>query len=102
MKLSLNCKHDALEYKLKNGITVDVLRDENFQKMVRNNIEPELELRVERSGVRDLREMAVSESFDKIKDLPGVGDEQRLTQQNFDTQKKLARHRGRTSSKMNG
>ena len=96
---SLNYKHDALEYKLKKGITVDVLRDENFQIMVQNNIEPELELRAERSGVSDLQEMVVSESFDKIKDLPGVGDEQRLTQQNFNTQKKLAQHRGRTSSK---
>lgn len=96
---SLNYKHDALEYKLQKGITVDELRDENFQKIVKNNIEPELELRAKRSGVSNLQEMVVSESFDKIKELPGVGDEQRLTQQNFNTQKKLAQQNERISSK---
>lgn len=96
---SLNYKHDALEYKLQKGITVDELRDENFQKIVKNNIEPELELRAKRSGVSNIQEMVVSESFDKIKELPGVGDEQRLTQQNFNTQKKLAQQNERISSK---
>jgi len=96
---SLNYIHEALDPKLKKGNTVDALRDENFQTMVKNNIEPELELRAKRTGVSNLQEKVVSESFDTIKDLPGVGDKQRLTQQNFNTQKKLAQQSGRTSSK---
>ncbi|KAL9979388.1 hypothetical protein ACROYT_G017042 [Oculina patagonica] len=96
---SLNYKYDALEYKLKKGITVDVLRSENFEAMVKYNIEPEVNFRVKRTGVNDLQEMVVSESFEKIKVLQGVGNEQRLAQQNFNTQKKLAQQNGRISSK---
>ncbi|KAL9979379.1 hypothetical protein ACROYT_G017033, partial [Oculina patagonica] len=96
---SLKYKQDALQYKLKKGITVDVLRNENFEAMVKSNIEPEVNFRVKRTGVNDLQEMVVSESFEKIKVLQGVGDEQRLAQQNFNTQKKLAQQRGRILAK---
>ncbi|KAL9979399.1 hypothetical protein ACROYT_G017057 [Oculina patagonica] len=96
---SMTYKYDALQYKLKKRITVDELRNENFETRVKANIEPEVEFRFERTGVIDLQEMVVSESFDKIKVLQGVGDEQRLAQQNFNTQKKLAQQNGRISSK---
>lgn len=96
---SLNYKYDALKYKLKKGITVDVLRKENFDKMVKSNIQPEVQFRVDRTGVKNLQDMVVSESFEKIKGLPGVGDEQRLSQQNFNSQKKLAQQKGRIKSK---
>lgn len=96
---SLNYKYDALKYKLKKGITVDVLRQENFDKMVKSNIQPEVQFRVDRTGVKNLQDMVVSESFEKIKGLPGVGGEQRLSQQNFNSQKKLAQQKGRIKSK---
>ena len=70
---SLNYKYDALKYKLNEGITVDVLRQENFDKMVKSNIQPEVQFRVDRTGVKNLQDMVVSESFEKIKGLPGVG-----------------------------
>ena len=54
--------------------------------MVKSNIQPEVQFRVDRTGVNNLQDMVVSESFDKIKGLPGVGDEQRLSQQNFNSQ----------------
>ena len=92
-------KYDALAYKLKKGITVDVLRDENFETMVKSNIEPEVELRVKRTGVNNLEEMVMSDSFDKIKVLQGVGDEQRLAQQNFNTQKILGKQKERILSR---
>ena len=46
---TLNNKHEALEYKLKKGISVDVLRDENFQAMIKANIDPEVQLRIKRT-----------------------------------------------------
>ena len=64
---SLNYKYDALKYKLKEGITVDVLRQENFDKMVKSNIQPEVQFRVDRTGVKNLQDMVVSESFKKSK-----------------------------------
>ena len=96
---ALNYKYEALKYKLKKGIKVDVLRDENFQTMVKSNIDPEVELRVKRTGVKDLQEIVVSESFNKIKVLQGVSDEKRLAQQNFNTQTKLGQQRGRARTK---
>jgi len=96
---ALNYKYEALNYKFKKGIKVDVLRDEHFQTMVKSNIDPEVELRVKRTGAKDLQEIVVSESFNKIKVLQRVSDEKRLAQQNFNTQKKLGRQRGRARTK---
>ena len=96
---TLNYKYEALKYKLKKGISIDVLRDENFQTMVKSNIDPEVQLRIKRTGVADLQDIVVSESFDKIKVLQGVSDEQKLAQQNFNSQKKLGQQRFRTKGK---
>ncbi|KXJ06272.1 hypothetical protein AC249_AIPGENE18133, partial [Exaiptasia diaphana] len=62
----LSYQHDKLAYKLKQGITVDVLRQENADAMIKNNIQPEVELRLERTGMVDIQD-----EFDRItpKDL---------------------------------
>ena len=38
-----------------------------FDKMVKSNIQPEVQFRVDRTGVKNLQDMVVSESFKKSK-----------------------------------
>ena len=95
---SLNFKYDGLKYILeKKSENIDVHRV--FQRMVGYNIQTEKDLRLKRTGVKDLQEMVVTESFENIKAFEGVSDEQRLAQENFNTMKKLGQERSRISSR---
>lgn len=95
---SLNFKYDGLKYILeKKSENIDVHRV--FQRMVGYNIQTEKDLRLKRTGVKDLQEMVVTESFENIKAFEGVSGEQRLAQENFNTVKKLGQERSRISSR---
>ena len=95
---SLNFKYDGLKYILeKKSENIDVHRI--FQRMVGYNIQTEKDLRLKRTGVEDLQEMVVTESFENIKAFEGVSSEQRLAQENFNTVKKLGQERSRISSR---
>ena len=95
---SLNFKYDGLKYILeKKSENIDVHRI--FQRMVGYNIQTEKDLRLKRTGVEDLQEMVVTESFENIKAFEGVSGEQRLAQENFNTVKKLGQERSRISSR---
>ena len=95
---SLNFKYDGLKYILeKKSENIDVHRI--FQRMVGYNIQTEKDLRLKRTGVKDLQEMVVTESFENIKAFEGVSGEQRLAQENFNTVKKLGQERTRISSR---
>lgn len=95
---SLNFKYDGLKYILeKKSENIDVHRI--FQRMVGYNIQTEKDLRLKRTGVKDLQEMVVTESFENIKAFEDVSGEQRLAQENFNTVKKLGQERSRISSR---
>ena len=95
---SLHFKYDGLKYILeKKSENIDVHRI--FQRMVGYNTQTEKDLRLKRTGVKDLQEMVVTESFENIKALEGVSGEQRLAQENFNTVKKLGQERSRISSR---
>lgn len=97
---SINYKHDKLEYKLKHGIAVDVQRQKSAEVLISGNIQPELNLRLQRTGMKDVSDTVISESFESIKNLPGAGEEiqqTKLTQEDFNTRTKIGQQRGRLS-----
>lgn len=49
--------------------------------------------------MKDIQNIVVDESFDKIQNLQDVSNQKRLTQQNFNAHKNAGQHRVRASAK---
>ena len=96
---SMNYKVNALEFRLKRDAKLEALRKLDMEIVVENTIETDSDLRAKRVGMKDVQDIVVDESFDNIKKVSGDSNQQKLTQQNFNTQKKISQMKVRESAK---
>lgn len=96
---SMNYKVNALEFRLKRDAKLEALRKLDMEIVVENTIETDSDLRAKRVGMKDVQDIVVDESFDNIKKVSGASNQQKLTQQNFNTQKKISQMKVRESAK---